>query len=40
VQQAVHEWLRVQAKEFISRGMHALQKRWNTFMKGNGNYIE
>ena len=40
VQQAVHEWLRSQPKEFISKGMHALPKRWNTCMKRNGDYIE
>ena len=28
------------AKEFFSRGIHALSKRWNTCMKGNGDYIE
>jgi predicted nuclease with RNAse H fold len=25
---------------FFSRGIHALPKRWNTCMKGNGDYIE
>jgi hypothetical protein len=30
VQQAVHEWLRSQPKEFFSRGIHALLKHWNT----------
>ena len=40
VQQAVHEWLRSQPKEFFSRGLHALPKRWNTCMERNGNYIE
>ena len=24
----------------FSRGIHALPKRWNTCMKGNGDYIE
>jgi len=28
------------AKEFFSRGIHALPKRWNTCVKGNGDYIE
>ena len=28
------------ANEFFSRGNHALPKRWNTCMKGNGDYIE
>ena len=27
-------------KNFFSRGIHALPKRWNTCMKGNGDYIE
>jgi len=41
VQQAVHEWLRSQAKEFFfSRGIHALPKRWNTCMECNGDYTE
>jgi len=35
VQQAVHEWLRSQPKEFFSRGIHALAKRWNTCMERN-----
>ena len=34
------QWLRSQRKEFFSRDIHALAKRWNTCMKGNGNYIE
>jgi len=25
---------------FFSRGIHALPKRWNTYVKGNGEYIE
>jgi len=28
------------AKEYFSRGIHALSKCWNTCMKGNGDYIE
>jgi len=28
------------ANELLSRGIHALPKRWNTSMKGNGDYIE
>jgi histone-lysine N-methyltransferase SETMAR len=40
VQQVVHEWLRSQPKEFFSRGMHALLKRWNTCMEHSGDYIE
>ena len=31
VQQAMHEWLRSQPKEFSSRGIHAFLKHWNTF---------
>ena len=27
-------------KEFFSRGIHALPKRWNICMEGNGDYIE
>ena len=40
VQRAVHEWLRSQPKDFVSRGIHALPKRWNTCMVGNGDYTE
>jgi len=40
VQQAVHEWLHSQPKEFLSRGIHALLKRWNTCMEHNGDYVE
>ena len=40
VQQAVHEWLRSQPKDFFSRGIHALPKCWNTSMEHNGDYIE
>jgi len=40
VQQAVHEWLLSQPKEFFSRSIHALPKRWNTCMERNGDYIE
>jgi hypothetical protein len=34
VQQAVHEWLRSHPKEFFSRGIHALPKRWNEHLYG------
>ena len=27
-------------KTFFSRGIHALSKRWNTFMEHNGDYVE
>jgi len=40
VQQAVHEWLHSQPKDFFSRGIYALPKRWNTSMEPNGDYIE
>jgi len=40
VQQAVHEWLRSQPKEFFSRGISALLKHWNTCMERIGDYIE
>jgi len=41
VQQAVHEWLHCQSKEFFfSRGIHAFPKRWNTCMERTGDYIE
>jgi hypothetical protein len=40
VQQAVHEWLHSQPKEFFSGCIHALPKRWKTCMERNGDYIE
>jgi hypothetical protein len=40
VQQAVHEWLLSQPKEFFSRGINLLPKRWNTCVERNGDYIE
>ena len=42
VQQAVHEWLCSQPKDFFFfyRGIHALPNRWNTFIERNGDYIE
>jgi hypothetical protein len=40
VQQAVHEWLRSQPKEFIYRGIHAPPKRWNTCIVHTGEYVE
>jgi len=40
VQQAVPEWLRCQPKGFFFKGIHALPKRWNTCMEGNGDYIK
>jgi hypothetical protein len=26
--------------EFFSRGIHALAKRWRTYIERNGNYVE
>jgi len=40
VQQAVHEWLLSQPKEFFPRGTHALPKCWNTCMELSGDYVE
>jgi len=40
VQQAVHEWLNSQPKDFLSRSIHALPKRWNTCMERNGDCVE
>jgi hypothetical protein len=40
VQQAVQEWLHSQPKDFFSRDIHALLKRWNTCMVRNGDYVE
>ena len=40
VQQAVHEWLRSQPKDFFSRVIHALPNSWNTCMVHNGDYVE
>jgi len=40
VQQAVHEKLCSQPKEFFSRGILALPKGWNNSMERNGDYIE
>jgi len=40
MQKAVHEWLHSQPKDFFSRGIHALPKRWNTCMERNGDYVE
>jgi len=40
VQHALHEWLHSQPKDYFSRGIHALLKRWNTCMVLNGDYVE
>ena len=39
VQQAVHEWLHSQPKDFFSRGIHAIPKRWNTCIECNGDLL-
>jgi len=39
VQQAMHEWLHSQPKDFFYRGIHALPKRWNTCMECSGDYV-
>jgi hypothetical protein len=41
MQQAVHEWLLSQLKEFfVSRDTHALPKLWDTCMERSAGYIE
>jgi histone-lysine N-methyltransferase SETMAR len=40
VQQAVHEWLCSQPKEFFYRGIHAFPKRWKTCIARTGDYVE
>jgi histone-lysine N-methyltransferase SETMAR len=40
VQEAVHEWLCTQPKEFFSRGIQALVKCWRTRTELNGDYVE
>jgi len=40
VQQAVDERQRSKLREFCSRDIHALPKRWNTCTERNGDYIE
>jgi hypothetical protein len=37
---AVHEWLRSHPKEFFSRGIYALVKRWRRCNELEGDYIE
>ena len=36
----MQQWLHSQPKDFFSRGIHALPKRWNTCMERNGDYVE
>ena len=40
VQQAVHEWLCSQPKEFFARGIRALPKWWNTCTERNRDYTK
>jgi len=40
VQQAVHGWLHFQPKDYFSRGIPGLPKRWNTCLERNGDYVE
>jgi len=40
VQQAVHERLLSQPKDFFSSGIHAPPKPWNTCVERNGDYIK
>jgi histone-lysine N-methyltransferase SETMAR len=40
VQAAVHDWLQRQPKDFFSRGIQALVKRWNTCIERSGDYVE
>jgi hypothetical protein len=40
VQQAVHDWLCSQPKDFFSSRIHALWKHLNTCKVRNGDYIE
>jgi histone-lysine N-methyltransferase SETMAR len=38
--EAVHRWLRSQSKEFFSRGIQALVKRWHTCIERGGDCVE
>jgi len=40
VRSAVHEWLRTIPKEFFSRGISALVKRWRKCIELEGYYVE
>ena len=40
VRHAVHEWLRGLSKEFFSKGIYALCKRWRVCIKRGGDYVE
>ena len=40
VRHTVHEWLRGLPKEFFSKGIYALCKRWRTCIERGGDYVE
>ena len=40
VRLAVHEWLRGPPKDFFSKGIYALCKRWRIFIECGGDYVE
>ena len=40
VRHTVHEWLRGLPKEFFSKGIYALCKRWRTCIERGGDYAE
>jgi hypothetical protein len=40
VQVAMHDWLCKQPKDFFSRGIRALVKRWNKRTERTGDYVE
>jgi len=40
VRHVVHEWLRGLPKEFFSKGIYALCKRWRTCIECGGDYVE
>jgi len=40
VRHAVHGWLCGQPKEFFSKGIYALCKRWRTCIERGGDYFE
>ena len=40
VRHAVREWLRGLSKEFFSKGIYALCKRWRTYIERGGDYVE
>jgi len=40
VRSALHEWLRTRLKDFFSRGIYALVKRWRKCIELEGDYVE